>query len=50
MKLEITFINPNAEKDVDKHLAKILAEGLLNKVRREWKMNLGNDDHVKYSA
>ena len=35
MKLKITFVNPNTEKDVDKYLPKILAEALINKIDRE---------------
>jgi len=35
MKLKITFINPNTEKDVDKYLPKILAEAVINKIARE---------------
>ena len=35
MRLKITFVNPNTEKDVDKYLPKILAESVLNKITRE---------------
>ena len=35
MKLKITFVNPNTEKDVDKYLPKILAEAVINKIASE---------------
>lgn len=51
MKLKITFVNPNTEKDVDKYLPKILAEGVINKIARERGEVDGVVDYVvKHSA
>lgn len=51
MKLKITFVNPNTEKDVDKYLPKILAEAVINKITRERSAVDTTDDYaVKHSA
>ena len=51
MKLKITFVNPNTEKDVDKYLPKILAEAMINKIARERSdVNIDNDYAVQHSA
>lgn len=51
MKLKITFVNPNTEKNVDKYLPKILAEAVINKITRERnEVNVKNDCEGKYSA
>ena len=51
MKLKITFVNPNTEKDVDKYLPKILAEAVINMIARERsEVNIDNDHEEKHSA
>jgi hypothetical protein len=52
MKLKITFVNPNTEKDVDKYLPKILAEAVINRITREQNdVDLADDNYnVKHSA
>lgn len=51
MKLKITFVNPNTEKDVDKYLPKILAEAVINMITRERnEVSINNDYEVKHSA
>lgn len=51
MKLKVTFINPNTEKDVDKYLPKILAEAVINMIARERnEVNSDNDYEEKHSA
>lgn len=50
MKLKVTFINPNTEKDVDKYLPKILAEAVINMIARERNEVNSDDYEEKHSA
>ncbi|MDU2063677.1 MAG: hypothetical protein E6713_02455 [Sporomusaceae bacterium] len=44
MSLNMRFINPNTVENVDKHLPKILAEALINKITKEIETASNSED------